>query len=133
MIERFNDQLQVLLDRACEDDERRTMILHDAIRRLVADLASGRFDDLEADGRAGLLSGSELEAAIRDYGRTLIPLPDEALALIDCFPRDGDASTMFFDVPLWTVEEGRSDLTLQLVATDDRGRHRLEITDLHVL
>mgnify|MGYP000884154324 CR=1 FL=1 len=107
--------------------------LLDAIRNLVADLARGRLDEIEADGRAGRLSASELLSAIRDYGRTLLPLPDEAVSLIDIFPSDHDSTKSFLDVPLWTVEEGRSDLTLSLVATREVDEYRLEISDLHVL
>jgi hypothetical protein len=36
-------------------------------------------------------------------------------------------------VPLWTAEEGRSDLSLELSAIPIDGGHRFEIDDLHVL
>jgi hypothetical protein len=107
--------------------------LFDAIRDLVEDLARGRLREIEADGRAGRLSASELLSAIRDYGRTLVPLPDEASPLIDVYPNDRDSTKSSLDVPLWTVEEGRSDLTLSLVATKEADKYRLEISDLHVL
>jgi hypothetical protein len=107
--------------------------LLDAIRDLVMNLAVGRFTQVEADGRAGRLSASELLSAIREYGRTLVPLPDEGVALIDVYPHDADPAKSFLDVPLWTAEEGRSDLTLSLVATREGDKYRLEISDLHVL
>lgn len=107
--------------------------LLDAICDLVADLARGRLAEIEADGRAGRLSASELLSAIRDYGRTLVPLPDEAVHLIDVYLNDWDSTKSSLDVPLWTIEEGRSDLTLSLVATKDGDKYRVEISDLHVL
>jgi hypothetical protein len=103
------------------------------VRDLVADLAAGRFMKVVTDGRAGRLSAAELESAIREYGRTLVPLPDEALNRIDVFPRDLDLNRASLDVPLWTAEEGLSDLTLQLDAMRDGAMYRIEITTLHVL
>lgn len=107
--------------------------LLDVVRELVVDLADGRFDKVVADGRAGRLSITELRSAIRDYGRTLVPLSDEALHRIDVYPRDLDLKRSSLDVPLWTAEEGRSDLTLQLDATREGSTYRVQITDLHVL
>ena len=65
--------------------------LRDAIRDLVADLADGRFAEVEADGRAGRLTSSELLSTIRGYGRALVPLPDEAVPLIEVYPNQHDA------------------------------------------
>jgi hypothetical protein len=108
-------------------------VLFNGIRELVTDLVRGRFDELEADGRAGRLSAKELLSAIRQYGKTLVPLPDDALHLIDVYPNESDSTECLLDVPLWTAEEGRSDLTLSLVATKKDDGYRLEVSDLHVL
>jgi hypothetical protein len=47
-----------------------------------------------------------------EYGRRLLPLPPGARALAEAFDRP--RGELLVDVPLWTVEEGRSDLTLQV-------------------
>lgn len=107
--------------------------LLDAVRHLVDDLAGGRIAEIEADGRAGRLTALELRTAIRDYGRTLLPLPDEAVRLIGVHPSKRDPSSCSLDVPLWTSEEGESDLTLSVIATREKRGYRLEISDLHVL
>lgn len=104
-----------------------------AIRCLVADLAAGRFDEIERDGRAGRCAGADLERAIAEYGRTLLPLPDDAHAHIDVIQFDHDPMGCAVDVELWTVQEGRSDLTLSLHAWKESSGYRLEITGLHVL
>lgn len=104
-----------------------------AIRRLVADLAAGRFDEIERDGRAGRCAGPDLERAVTEYGRTLLPLPDDAHAQIDVVQFDHDPTGWAVDVELWTVQEGRSDLTLSLNAWKESSGYRLEITNLHVL
>jgi hypothetical protein len=103
------------------------------IARLVADLCAGRYAELEADGRAGRLSAEELRTAVEQYGKTLVLLPDESWALVDEYPQVDARNTMAVDVPLWTKEEGRSDLTLSLAATKEADRWVLYVDDLHVL
>jgi hypothetical protein len=99
----------------------------------VETLVKGHFDQLERDGRSGRLSAHELKKALQGYGRTLITLPDEAFRLADVYPVKGQHGTWAVDVPLWTAEEGRSDLTLSLTIADSPDGVRLEIDDLHIL
>ena len=103
------------------------------IRSLVDTLVQGHFDQLEHDGRSGRLSAHELQEALHAYGRTLITLPDEAFRLTEAYPVAGQYATWAVDVPLWTAEEGRSDLTLSLTVCDDQKGVHLEIDDLHTL
>jgi hypothetical protein len=105
----------------------------DPIRLLVEALVKGHFDQLERDGRSGRLSSRELKEALKAYGRTIITLPDQAFNLIDVYPVKGQKSMWAVDVPLWTVEEGRSDLTLSLTVSESQDGVHLEIDDLHVL
>jgi hypothetical protein len=53
--------------------------------------------------------------------------------LVDVYDQGEHADSLALDVPLWTSEEGRSDLTLSLTATKRGGDYELEIDDLHVL
>jgi hypothetical protein len=103
------------------------------IRALVDMLVTSHFDQLERDGRSGRLSSHELKEALQGYGRTLIALPDEAFRLAEVYPIKGQNATWAVDVPLWTAEEGRSDLTLSLTVSDSQDGVRLEIDDLHTL
>jgi hypothetical protein len=105
----------------------------DPIRSVVDTLVKGHFDQLEHDGRSGRLSSHELQAALHAYGRTLIPLPDEAFRLAEVSPITGQTATWAVDVPLWTAEEGRSDLTLSLTVSDSQHGVHVEIDDLHTL
>lgn len=104
-----------------------------SIRALVDMLVKGNFDQLERDGRSGRLSSQELKEALQGYGSTIIALPDEAFHLADVYPVKGQKTTWAVDVPLWTAEEGRSDLTLSLTVSDSQDGVRLEIDDLHTL
>lgn len=105
----------------------------DPIRLLVEELVQGHFAQLERDGRSGRLSAHQLQEALREYGCTIITLPDEALNLADVHAVTGQQTRWAVDVPLWTAEEGRSDLTLSLTISESRDGVRLEIDDLHVL
>ena len=106
----------------------------DEIVRLVDDLVGGRFDQLQSDGRAGRLTAHEFAREIEEYGRTLVSLPDQAFELVDVYPLREQRFAWAIDVPLWTREEGRSDLTLSVTARQ-RGPEQVEIEvdDLHVL
>lgn len=105
--------------------------LQDKIRELV----KGNFDLLEADGRAGRLTASQLREAIHRYGRHLVDIPTEELVnSYDC-PVDSESQQAWIiEVDLWTAEEGKSDLTLSVLLTvRNKEEFSLEITDLHVL
>jgi hypothetical protein len=105
----------------------------DPIRSVVETLVKGHFDQLERDGRSGRLSSHELQEALQAYGRTIITLPDEAFRLAEVYPIKGQTATWAVDVPLWTAEEGRSDLTLSLTVSDSQDGVQVEIDDLHTL
>jgi hypothetical protein len=105
----------------------------DPIRFLVEELVQGHFAQLEQDGRNGRLSAAELQDTLREYGRTIITLPDEALNLADVHAIAGQKTCWAVDMPLWTAEEGRSELTLSLTISETRDGMQLEIDDLHVL
>ena len=105
-------------------------VVHD----VVAQLAAGRYADLERRTRGVRLSADELAHAVREYGRQVIPPPDAVLPL-DVVPITGaELPAWSVNVPLWTAEEGRSDLTLELtVRAGPAGAYDVEIDDLHVL
>lgn len=103
----------------------------DAIRALVHDLVLGRFTEIERERRIGRLTADELKRAVTEYGRTLIDLPGEAWPLIDTHAVSD--TTFSVDVPMWTKEEGRSDLTLSVSVEIHGGTAQVSIDDLHVL
>ncbi|HIC82667.1 MAG TPA: hypothetical protein EYP07_17135 [Kiloniellaceae bacterium] len=104
-----------------------------AIADLVGVLARGAFEDLVRDGRAGRLSAAELKRVIAQYGRRLTELPGSAFDLADCYRLEDKPEKLAIDLPLWTVEDGRSDLTLSLTLQRMGSEIALRIDDLHVL
>jgi hypothetical protein len=109
------------------------MKLMGQVRRLIEDLAAGRYAQLAADGRAGRLTETELRTAVEEYGRTLVPLPADGEMIVDIYEQTSHPEELALDVPLWTKEEGRSDLTLALTAIKQGETYTVEVDDLHVL
>ncbi len=103
------------------------------VYRLVTDIAARRYDTLAADGRIGRLTTLELEQAIVRYGRTIVPLPEQSWALVELYAEQADADRYTIDVPLWTMEEGRSDLTLILEAQKCENGWSVVLGDIRVL
>ena len=105
-----------------------------ALKDVVHDLVVGNFAKLEADGRAGRLTASELRQVLEDYGRTFIDLPDEAFEVGGgAVPLANEEETWGVDLDLWTAEEGQSDLTLTMTVRNTDKGIVIEIDDLHAL
>ena len=81
------------------------------------------------------LSVEKIKNAVADYPyRPIFPaVPIETL--MDIVEIKGaNPKSWSVNLPLWTKEEGRSDLTLQMHLTDSKGEsYAVEIDDLHVL
>ena len=103
------------------------------IRQLVEDIVEGNFSSIELNGWIGRLTREEIVGAINEYGRTLVSVPDKMLEDAEVYRSDHDQRQFAVDVPLWTREEGRSDLTLSLTVFDSNGEVSVSIDDLHVL
>ena len=84
-----------------------------AIRIVVDLLVRQQYGMVEAVA-SGKLTARDLEAAIQQYGRELAPPGEGWWASVVLTRVAGSAGALHAAVPLWTVEEGRSDLTLEL-------------------
>jgi hypothetical protein len=103
-----------------------------ASRIVVALLVGCKYDVLEALTRGSRLSADELRLAVDAYGRTLVDVPDGQWRQ-DVAPMD-EPDSFHVIVDLWTAEEGRSDLSLELRVHDRyQGAFEVEVLDLHVL
>ena len=104
------------------------------IREVVQMLLAGDFDGIERLTGGIRLSAKDMRTAVQNYGRTLI-LPPEGMEkglsieeIENAVPR-----AWAVDCDLWTKEEGRSDLTLQLTLIANDSELRVEVDGLHVL
>lgn len=98
--------------------------IQDAVKNVSDMLARQEYGQVEQLTRGRRVSAVDLERVVGEYGKTLVPLPAEALEDLDIYPvTDSNPPTFHVDVDLWTREEGRSDLTLtlELVESHDEG------------
>lgn len=115
--------------------EGRWSALTTAVQVAVGLLVAGEYDALAATTYGRRLSAKQLRDAVSEYGRTLRSLPDDEWTTLDVVEvPDAEVPTFHVVVDLWTEEEGRSDLSLELLMKDtDGGAFETEILDLHVL
>ncbi|NBF11429.1 DUF7668 domain-containing protein [Pseudomonas sp. Fl4BN1] len=102
------------------------------ILELIEALSCADFDKLSANQWLGRLAAQDVAQRIDEYGKRLLLPPTPFLQNVDLHEyRDGSGWAL--DIPLWTEEEGISDLTLSLELLVDPRGSRLQMTDLRVL
>jgi hypothetical protein len=105
-----------------------------AVESILKLLVDNDFKAAAARTAGVRLSEQEMREAVRRYGRTLVSGANEQLDAIDAVEvKNASPSRWSVNVPLWTREEGRSDLTLELTLIDEGDALRTEIDDIHVL
>ena len=109
--------------------------IREVVRRVASLLAHGDYDALERLSRGKRLTAAELKQAVQEYGRTLVMPPDEAFERLDVVDVDAFSPKRHgVRLDLWTAQEGRSDLTLEITITDTGPEsYDVQIDDLHVL
>jgi hypothetical protein len=108
--------------------------IKDPVARVIALLAARRYEDLELLTKGTRLSAAEMERAIKEYGRELVQPPDDVWRLSDAVEvRNSQPRRWSIDIPLWTREEGRSDLTLEMTVIERQGGYIVELDGIHVL
>jgi hypothetical protein len=109
--------------------------IRDTVHRLVEMLIAGDYDGLERTTRGRRLTGEQLRQAVEEYGRELRMPPEVVFDDLDLNEIDGALPQAWWVlVDLWTVDEGRSDLTLEIRLTDTGGEfYDMQIDNLHVL
>jgi hypothetical protein len=69
---------------------------------------------------------------VRDYPATITALPAEAWDIADAIENHEHPGTWSLVVPLWTTQEGRSDLSLEATAQDLSAGPLITIDDIRV-
>jgi hypothetical protein len=107
-------------------------LFKDKIADLVTDIANKNYQRIELERLNGRVDIVDLERVIREYHNTIEPLPDDAFDFAEIYTVEKE-NRMDVYIPLWTKEEGRSDLTLSVLCFLENNRVRIEINDLRVL
>lgn len=80
------------------------------------------------------LTSDDLRTVILSYGRRVVSPPVDAYNGLDAVQVvSATVPTWSVHAPLWTAEEGRSDLTLELTVALESGGALIELDDLQVL
>ncbi|HEY6560411.1 MAG TPA: hypothetical protein VI072_24170 [Polyangiaceae bacterium] len=103
------------------------------VEQIVRLLVSGDYAAVERLTSGRNLTAAELEQAVHDYGRRLVlPAADEFH--VDAIQVTGRVPvTWYVRVDLWTAEEGKSDLSLELSVVEHPQGPLAEMDGLHVL
>ena len=99
---------------------------------VITRIVGGDFDGLIADGCAPRHVDGDLGLWVRDDPVELIDLPEEAWRYAEVIIDPARPGWWAVNVPLWTEEEGRSDLELEATVVERDGRVRVEVDNIHV-
>ena len=76
---------------------------------------------------------NDLDRVVREYGRTLVTPPDDAVRHMNVIQVElPGPSRWAADMPLWTEEEGMSDLEVRLTLIERDGGIAIQLDDLLV-
>lgn len=105
-----------------------------AVRVIISLLVRGEYQAIERVTHRRRLSAQQLERAVTDYRRTVVEPAAGWWDEVTVTPIDaGDRAAFHVAAPLWTAEEGRSDLTLELkLVGSGQDTYESEVLDLHV-
>lgn len=106
------------------------------LRQVVECLVAGDFNAVAAATNESRLSAEQMAHAIRSYGRNLVVPPSnsyESLDIVRVTAASEPTWSVRFD--LWTLENGRSDLSLECTISipSRTGGATIEIDGIHVL
>lgn len=103
-------------------------------KRVIQMLVNKEYDELVRYTSGKRLPKKEIEYAIGDYCCTIITPPDRVYDELDVIEVDNPAQREWsIRAPLWTKEEGRSDLGIELsILEDNKEEFRVELDNIIV-
>jgi hypothetical protein len=120
---------------ACPWDSLSSMSAIETAVRVIMDLlVRGDYSLIENVTHHRNLTANQIERAVSEYGRRLVPPPDTWWETVEVTPIDvGERPSFNVVAPVWTEEEGRSDLSLELLLTEFiQGAYDSELLGLYV-
>lgn len=104
------------------------------VQRIVSLLVAMDYQAIERLTRGQRLSAQGIREAIEEYGRRLVMPPPEKLQDLDVIEVENVVPRQWsVRVDLWTQEEGRSDLSLELTLMEADEDFDVEIDNIHVM
>jgi hypothetical protein len=109
-------------------------IIKSSLSQVVAMLVTKQFSAIEFITRGRRLNSTAIETAISEYGRTLITPPDGSFERADVVRVENSPLEKYsVRFRLWSLEEGESDLSIELTITQLPGQEtQIELDDILV-
>jgi len=108
--------------------------LQHEVGEIIRLLVDRQFDKIAALTNGVRLPAKQMQSAVEQYGRTLVVPPSDAFELMDVVEvREKQPSQWSITMPLWTKEEGRSDLSIEVTIVQGTDKFHIELDDIHVL
>lgn len=123
-----------IVERLMPSFEEDLAVRNKLVAQLVQQLSVGDFEGALRSAPRSRVNAEQIRSSVQQYGRTLVPLTAESYELIDYVVVLGSSPLAWsVVVPLFTKEEGRSDLSLELSIVEQAvGGHHIEIDDIRV-
>ena len=107
--------------------------LEDAVRQVLIVLAPGHYKELHDLTAGRRLPAEEISDAVESYGRTIVKPPFDLGQIDSVYITDSVPSSWSVWHQVWTREEGRSDLTIEVTVTEvEPGRLAVELDGIEV-
>jgi len=105
------------------------------VAQIMAMLAAGKYEQIVALTHGVRLSAEEIGNVLQDYGGEFIEPPDRAYSALDIVKVKTEIAPDKYSVqmPLWTSEEGMSDLTMDITIEFLNAKIKVELNDIHML
>lgn len=119
------------------ESDQRSVAFESQVRSIVIDLlvllADGDYESIMERCGYSLMDDDDLRTAVVEYGRKIVAPPADYAFLRACELRARAVPTWHVDADLWTEEEGRSDLTLEMTIEFETSGPVIGINNLHAL
>ena len=108
--------------------------LKDTTYKIIRLLVAEKYSELEEVTNGVRLNATEIAKIVAGYGKKLVVLPEDGFHLMNVVEvKNTNPKRWSVQIPLWTQEEGRSDLTLEMTVIDQKKDFSIELDNIHVL
>jgi len=121
-----------MFDEYDEEDEEIRDKLKEIVSGILKLLSEKNYIELEKQSKGIRLSAADMEEAIKEYDCQLVMPPLDAYELMNVVKIMGGDS-WYVVMPLWSQDEGESDLSIELTIVKESDNFIFEIENIHVL
>ena len=119
------------------ESDQRSVAFEKQVRSIVIDLlvllADGDYESIMERCGYSLMDDYDLQTAVADYGRKVVAPPADYAFMRACELRARAVPTWHVEADVWTEEEGRSDLTLEMTIEFEQSGPVIGLNNLHAL